>query len=133
MPVLNRPFRVAAIAAAVLAAVVLSLVAAPAPAFAANGCGPTGFGPLVPDRPLGADFSEACDRHDDCYGTPWRAVAATRAEAKRACDTRFLIDLQDACFVSTTRHLGACLLLADAYQAAVRSWLGEVAYAAAQA
>ena len=120
-------------AALLLAILALSLAVAPAPALAANGCGPTGFGPLVPDRPLGVDFTEACDRHDGCYGTPWREVADTRAEAKRACDSRFLTDLQDACYASPTRHLDACLDLADAYHAAVRSWLGEVAYAAAQA
>lgn len=134
MPVLDRPIRIAASAmAAALAALALSLAVAPAPALAANGCGPAGFGPLVPDRPLGVDFTEACDRHDGCYDTPWRSVAATRAEAKRACDSRFLTDLQDACYASPTRHLDACLDLADVYHAAVRSWLGDVAYAAAQA
>jgi hypothetical protein len=121
------------IALATLAALALASAAAPAPALASNGCGPTGFGPLVPDRPLGADFRAGCDRHDDCYGTPWRATADTRAEAKLACDTRFLTDLQDACLAAGGRHLDTCLDVAEAYYRAVRSWLGEVAYSAAQA
>jgi hypothetical protein len=121
------------LALATISTLALAAAAAPAPALASNGCGPTGFGPLVPDRPLGADFHAACDRHDGCYGTPWRTTATTRAEAKLACDTRFLTDLQDACFASGVRHLGTCLDVADAYFRAVRSWLGDVAYSAAQA
>ena len=126
----HRPFRALAL---LLCATALALAAAPATAIAANGCGPAGFGPLVPDRPLGADFHAACDRHDDCYATPWRGTgAATRAEAKLACDTRFLDDLDGACFDAGARHIDACLDLADVYHRAVRSWLGDVAYAAAQ-
>jgi hypothetical protein len=122
------------LALATLTTLALCSAAAPAPALGANGCGPTGLGPLVPDRALGADFRAACDRHDDCYGTPWHATgAASRAEAKLACDTRFLVDLQDACFASGGRHLGACLDVADAYHRAVRSWFGDIAYSAAQA
>jgi hypothetical protein len=122
------------ILAVVLAALAIALAVAPAAALAANGCGPSGFGPLVPDRALGADFHAACDRHDGCYATPWRTTTAeTRAEAKLQCDTRFLTDLQDACYASGGRHLGACLDLAGAYYHAVRSWLGDAAYAGAQA
>ena len=123
----------ALLALALLAALALALVASPSPALAANGCGPTGFGAAVPDRPLGVDFQPACDRHDGCYGTPWRSVAGGRGEAKLACDERFRTDLQDACYASGSRHLGACLDLADVYYDAVRSWLGNVAYAGAQA
>jgi hypothetical protein len=34
-----------------------------------NGCGPKGWGFIVPDRfrLLGIDFAPACDRHDFCY------------------------------------------------------------------
>jgi hypothetical protein len=120
----------AAVLAAILAALVLAL--APAPALAANGCGPAGFGFLVPDRPLGFDFHGACDRHDDCYTTPWRDVAPARAEAKLTCDTRFLDDLDASC-TTVTRRLELCLELALEYFRAVRSWLGDLAYARAQA
>ena len=126
----RHPFRALVL---VLAATALALAAAPATAIAANGCGPAGFGPLVPDRPLGADFHAACDRHDDCYTTPWRTTGApTRAEAKLACDTRLLADLEDACFAAGFRHIDRCLDVAGVYHRAVRSWLGDVAYAAAQ-
>lgn len=126
----RHPFRALVL---MLAATALVLAAAPATAIAANGCGPGGFGPLVPDRPLGADFHAACDRHDDCYTTPWRTTAApTRAEARLTCDTRFLADLEDACFAAGSRRIAACLDVADVYHRAVRSWLGDVAYAAAQ-
>jgi hypothetical protein len=123
-----------ALAAAALAT--LALVLAPAPrALAANGCGPAGFGFLVPDRPLGFDFTAACERHDDCYTAPWRERAATRDGAKLDCDTGFLEDLDAACLdaaVAGARHLGLCLRLALDYHRAVRSWLGELAYARAQ-
>ena len=126
----RHPFRALAV---VLAATALALSAAPATAIAANGCGPAGFGPLVPDRPLGADFHDACERHDGCYSTPWRSTdAPTRAEAKLACDTRFLVDLQDTCFAAGARHIEGCLDVAEVYYRAVRSWFGDVAYAAAQ-
>jgi hypothetical protein len=119
--------------ALLLAATALALAAAPATAIAGNGCGPAGFGPLVPDRAFGADFEPACDRHDECYATPWRTTSEpTRAEAKLGCDSRFLADLEDACFAAGARQIDACLDLAAAYHRAVRSWLGDVAYAAAQ-
>jgi hypothetical protein len=126
----RHPFRALALLLAVTA---LGLAATPTQAMAANGCGPAGFGPLVPDRPLGADFHAACESHDDCYSTPWRDTGEpTRAEAKLSCDTRFLAGLQDACFEGGGRHTSTCLDVADLYYRAVRSWLGDVAYAAAQ-
>jgi hypothetical protein len=130
---LPQPSR--ALIAAVLAALLFVLIAAPAPARASNGCGPAGFGFLVPDRPFGFDFTVACERHDDCYTAPWRDRAASRDGAKLDCDTGFLADLDDACLqaaVGGARHLGLCLQLALDYHRAVRSWLGELAYARAQ-
>jgi hypothetical protein len=114
------------------------LLAAPAPppAQAANGCGPAGFGVFVPDRPLGYDFTTACEHHDDCYTTPWRQLAGSRAEAKLGCDTAFLADLEAACVdgaaAGLTRHLALCLEIAVDYHRAVRSWLGDLAYGRAQ-
>jgi hypothetical protein len=125
-----------AVLAAGLAALVVLLVPAPSPARAANGCGPAGFGLLVPDRPLGFDFTTACEHHDDCYTAPWRERASSREEAKRECDSTFLSDLEDACLdgaaAGRTRHLELCLELALDYHGAVRSWLGDLAYARAQ-
>jgi hypothetical protein len=119
-----------------LTALALVLVPAPSPARAGNGCGPGGFGFLVPDRPLGFDFRAPCDRHDDCYTTPWRELAASRAAAKLDCDTAFLSDLDAACLDAAgddrARHLGLCLSLALDYHRAVRSWLGDLAYGRAQ-
>jgi hypothetical protein len=122
-------------ACAALAALALLLVPGPPPARAANGCGPAGFGFLVPDRPLGFDFQAACDRHDACYTTPWRELAPTREAAKLGCDGTFLSDLDTACLEAVADgagHLAFCLRLALDYHRAVRSWLGELAYGRAQ-
>jgi hypothetical protein len=127
--------RSGALIVATIAALALVLLAAPAPARASNGCGPAGFGFLVPDRPFGFDFTAPCERHDDCYTAPWSERAASRADAKFDCDTGFLADLDDACLqaaVAGARHVDLCLRLALDYHRAVRSWLGELAYARAQ-
>ena len=131
----SHPARRRLLAATLITGVLATLVLflAPAPALAGNGCGPAGFGALVPDRPLGFDFRAACDRHDDCSTTPWRQVASSRDEAKRTCDDRFLGDLDDSCAPEADRRLDLCFTLADDYHRAVRSWLGELAYARAQA
>lgn len=34
-----------------------------------NGCGPSGFGWAIPDSFGRAEFTQACNRHDRCYGT----------------------------------------------------------------
>ena len=56
-------------------------------------CGPEGMkGPLarlIPQGFAGADFKPACRRHDRCY--------ATYGSDKKACDRRFLSDMQTAC------------------------------------
>jgi hypothetical protein len=113
------------------------MAATPPPARAANGCGPGGFGFLVPDRPLGFDFRPACDRHDLCYTAPWRQVAPARSAAKLRCDATFLVDLERACFAAAAGRdagprLVVCLSLARDYHNAVRGWLGELAYGQAQ-
>jgi Prokaryotic phospholipase A2 len=116
-------------------AVTIALAAAPSLAVAANGCGPAGFGLLVPDRPFGFDFREACERHDDCYVTPWREVDTTPAQAKERCDAGFLGDLDESCLAEpalSDRRLDLCLDLASDYYRAVRTWLGALAYARAQ-
>jgi hypothetical protein len=111
----------------------LALTITPGTALAANGCGPAGFGFVVPDHPLGFDFHAACNRHDDCYTTPWRAVAPSRFDAKLACDNGLLDDLDNGCVPETGRRLELCYALARDYYRAVRSWLGDLAYSRAQA
>ena len=127
--------RAALLAVGLIAATLAALAAPPLPALAGNGCGPAGFGFLVPDRPLGFDFRAACERHDACYTTPWREIDATRALAKDRCDAGLLGDLDEACLADadlSDRRLDVCLDLANDYYRAVRSWLGELAYARAQ-
>ena len=59
-----------------------------------NGCGPSGFGWLVPDSPMsGVSFTEACDGHDICYGTCGTTQAQCDQQmfndARRLCDEAF--------------------------------------------
>lgn len=128
------PARVTALLVACVASLALALAATPAPALAANGCGPAGFGWVVPDRPLGFDFHGACERHDGCYSTPWRFVARSRPAAKLTCDTRFFADMDAACVAGTRelRRLRLCRSLSLDYFRAVRTWFGELAYGRAQ-
>ena len=117
--------RAAAVALGMLAAVAIVLAGAPEPARAGNGCGPAGFGFLVPDRPLGFDFHAACERHDACYTTP--------GSAKRGCDGAFLWDLDDACLAAAAgRRVELCLRVALDYYRAVSSWIGDLAFGRAQ-
>jgi RHS repeat-associated protein len=77
-------------------------------------CGPRGgIGDiLVPDAPLGFDFSECCQAHDECYG---------RYGADRlACDNQWLECMQDACVRASGD--GCCYVMADAYYAVVRAY-----------
>jgi hypothetical protein len=87
----------------------------PSPALAqSNGCGPEGFGGIVPDGP----FSSACDRHDLCYGE----VNVDQAQ----CDSQFKQDMYEIC---SDRYSGLsktfCKSLADYYYRAVSNF-GEV-------
>ena len=121
--------------AALLAVTSIAFAAPASPALAGNGCGPAGFGFLVPDRPFGFDFHDGCERHDDCYTTPWRDVDASPALAKESCDDGLLTDLDETCLddpALSDRRLDLCLDLASDYYRAVRSRLGELAYARAQ-
>lgn len=68
-----------------------------------NGCGPDGWlGVLVPDTPVGCDFTAACDQHDICYGrciagcSPIAGTSAcdgdckARRPEKEKCDSAFV-------------------------------------------
>lgn len=58
-----------------------------------NGCGDKSWkGKLVPNRPAGgADFEEACNKHDTCYGT----CGADKAK----CDKDFMDNMEGACIL----------------------------------
>lgn len=88
-----------------------------------NGCGPEG-GPSVPDNPtecLDASFLEACNAHDECYGT---------CDSSRAiCDNDFLDAMLEVCMWSSCAY--RCSQYAYAYYGAVHNW-GQAAYESAQ-
>ena len=59
---------------------------------ASNGCGGAGLlGALIPEKPWGAIFSDACNKHDICYDT----CNSDRSN----CDREFKEDLRVACYL----------------------------------
>jgi group XII secretory phospholipase A2 precursor (PLA2G12) len=101
-----------------------------------NGCGPESgidlkwFGKHEPpDRPLWlADFAQACNHHDCCYGTC--------GKPKAECDATFLEELLEACAINPLNlvdGVGAmyCAQIAGIYFAAVAGG-GADAYQTAQ-
>lgn len=89
-------------------------------------CGPDSLkGPLrllIPQGAFGADFRQACRRHDACYDTP----GANRA----ACDARFLDDMLCSC--ASSRHPVLCRMTARIMHRATAK-NGEEAFRSAQA
>ena len=80
-------------------------IALAGPAFAgSNGCGPEGFGFLVPDGP----FGPACDKHDICY--------EDKEVDQVTCDKEFKKNMRAIC---TGKHSGlqlkTCLKTAEYY------------------
>lgn len=53
------------------------------------GCGPGGASAVVPQSVGPADFSAACETHDDCY--------AAGVVDRDSCDQTFLDDMNRAC------------------------------------
>jgi hypothetical protein len=106
-----------------------------------NGCGPEGgvknIGDVVPDKPLDlADFTEACNEHDCCYGTC--------GAIKDDCDKKALQGWQAACDFERIRsgvsdenqllaevRLSYCYGAAEAYYQAI-SRFGHNAFLDAQ-
>lgn len=64
---------------------------------------------IVPDKPLGYDFTGACQAHDDCRANP--AVSA------QTCHNEFALDLRIACEGDSL-----CNLIADVYVWAVETF-----------
>ena len=89
-------------------------------------CGSGWNEPIVPDHPVGFDFSEACRKHDACYGTC--------GASKTKCDKQFLKDMRDKCnsYQPVLANPGFCKLLAYIYYQAV-NMAGGSAFADAQA
>jgi hypothetical protein len=54
-----------------------------------NGCGPSGYGWIIPDSYGEANFTPACNRHDRCYGTC--------NESRLKCDFLMRKSMQAAC------------------------------------
>jgi hypothetical protein len=54
-----------------------------------NGCGPSGFGWVVPDSWNRANFTPACNQHDRCYGTC--------NSNRRACDNQMRARMKREC------------------------------------
>ncbi len=95
-----------------------------------NGCGPEGWGEMVPDNPTGCEdtsFLAACNEHDICYGTC--------GSSKDGCDSAFLGEVEPL-----SGMLGVCVQSSCAvrcsenvylYYGAVHNY-GESAYESAQ-
>jgi hypothetical protein len=95
----------------------------------ANGCGASGswLAKITPNKPAGADFTGACNRHDACYDT--------LGASKEQCDNQFYNNMVSAC--SSTYQNGSakfkiCKKVAGGYVKAVKSNKGKAAYQAAQ-
>jgi hypothetical protein len=85
-------------------------------------CGSGATSGLVPDKPGGYDFNDACKNHDKCY--------CTSGSSKDDCDAQFLEDMQAACESSPLNSVG-CNDLAQIYYGAVHNY-GQDAFDKAQ-
>lgn len=97
----------------------LTTAVQPAAAQTSNGCGPQGFGGIVPDL----WFTPACDRHDYCYGT----CGSNRA----TCDRRFYDDMKAICAKRSWWTRSSCYAAAWTYYQAVKTF-GQSAFNSAQ-
>lgn len=78
-------------------------------------CGPGYLGNIfVPQGFLGADFRDACHRHDACYASP--------GTDRAACDLQFLEDMNCACECSS--HPALCRMRARHWYRQVRLFGG---------
>jgi hypothetical protein len=94
------------------------------PVAAQNGCGPSGFGGLVPEL----WFNSACNSHDICY--------STRGAVRADCDNRFYNDMRAICSSRYPRwyqavQRNACYASAWTYYQAVKQF-GQSAFDNAQ-
>jgi hypothetical protein len=86
------------------------------------GCGDKGTDAYVPDGFGSADFTPACRKHDDCYGTC--------GNKKAMCDQNFRNDLMTQCAKAGNGWL--CRKVAAGYSKAMQTKTSEKAYKAAQ-
>lgn len=117
-----------------------------------NGCGPGWGAKLVPEKPGGYDFHEACNEHDRCY--------QTLGKTKKQCDDEFEAAMKKVCdstekkitlwtwkwdkkmgkFVKTKLKeidysdaaKAECKAWAEVYSTAVRGKLGDQSYKSGQ-
>jgi RHS repeat-associated protein len=90
-------------------------------------CGPGWLGDIVvPDKPGGFDFTQACQNHDDCY--------STCGKSKRECDNQFQRDMLAVCdlYRYFPQDYEKCSHYAMLYYLAVHD-LGNHSYKMAQA
>lgn len=85
-----------------------------------GGCGSDGNSQYIPDRIASADFTAACDAHDECY--------STCGAGKSSCDSAFFADMFAA---GSSLGLEGALGIASLYSGAV-TFFGASAYDAAQ-
>jgi hypothetical protein len=83
---------------------------------APNGCGPCGYGDLVPDNPTGCSdtsFLGACNAHDECYGQ----CGSNKDTCDGSADSGFLGAMLEICMGSSCAP--ACSEAAYAYYGVV--------------
>jgi len=90
-----------------------------------NGCGAGMLAVLVPNAPLGFNFTDACNFHDRCY--------ATIGKTQQECDLAFYNSMLAACTAQAVGQiqLAACRAAAGVYYGAVVGF-GQPWHTAAQ-
>lgn len=95
-----------------------------------NGCGSGWNQPVVPDSPMGYEFKDACDKHDNCYsrcmkgGTSFGTTekcdqtSAVKETRRQICDEQFDQEIARICSTYPTEKI--CRLLGKIYFVAVR-------------
>lgn len=83
----------------------------------ANGCGTEKSDKFIPDKPLGFDFTDACNNHDICY--------STEGKGKETCDTQFKSDMDQVCENETGIKRGICKTVSSIYHISVKKGGGD--------
>ncbi|MCK4762994.1 MAG: hypothetical protein KAW12_12425 [Candidatus Aminicenantes bacterium] len=96
----------------------------PSPKPKPNGCGSGWNAPIVPDKPFGSDFTDACNKHDTCYSTP--------GKSKKECDNQFNKNMGKVCKDKKGKKRLKCEVSRVIYHRAVKKKLGKKAYDKAQ-
>lgn len=102
--------------------------------WSSNGCGPVGFGHVIPDRVRHVfDFHHPCVHHDGCYQGYPTVDGVVRFQPRNACDFIFLRDMRASCHLlhgrdlTRTTRARQCASAASTYHQAVRRF-GRASY-----